>query len=170
MGQDDGAVSRRTVVIGAVVGLVGLGLAGCQGPRWYPGEVGPDEYVLRAVITEKERMIARYEAAVSAGSGPADLLQRLLDDHRGHLDALRERLPDSDGEDARPGEPAASPSPAPAPVPREGVAADALRVAEWGAADARVRQAAKVSDSGLAQLIASVGACELGHAHLLAEA
>lgn len=34
---------------------------------------------------------------------------------------------------------------------------------------ARARECAQVLEPALAQLLASVGACEIGHAHLLAE-
>ncbi|GAA2008341.1 hypothetical protein GCM10009799_40010 [Nocardiopsis rhodophaea] len=170
MGHDAGAVSRRTVVIGAIAGLATIGLSACQGRRWYPSEISPDEFVLRAVITEKERMIARYEATVDAGEGPVDLLRRFLGDHKSHLSALRERLPTQDERGGRPGMSVTSPSPTPGPVARTAVSVAALHVAETSAAGARGRQSAKVADGGLAQLIASIGACELGHAHLLAEA
>ncbi|QBI55581.1 ferritin-like domain-containing protein [Streptomonospora litoralis] len=168
MGNDYGAVSRRTVVVGALAGMAAAALSGCQGPRWYPSEISPDEYVLRAVITEKERMIARYEASTAAGQGPADLLERLAGHHREHAAALRERLPE------RPGRPTpeaeASPSgPSPAPVGEDPVPVSGLEVAEESAAASRSRQLARLTDSGLAQLLAAIGACEAGHARLLSE-
>ncbi|ASU86137.1 hypothetical protein CDO52_09635 [Nocardiopsis gilva YIM 90087] len=153
--------------MGAIAGLATIGLSACQGRRWYPSEISPDEYVLRAVITEKERMIARYEATVAAGEGPVDLLRRVLDDHKSHLAALRERLPSPDERGGKPEESVSSPSPTPDPVAETAVSVASLRVAESSAAGARGRQSADVSDAGLAQLIASIGACELGHAHLL---
>ncbi|MUL42099.1 hypothetical protein FZ103_13080 [Streptomonospora sp. PA3] len=148
--------------------MAAAALSGCRGPRWYPSEISPDEYVLRSAITEKERMIARYEASIAAGEGPIGLLERLLGHHRDHVAALRERLPERPGR-----EPEASPSPSgpsPAPVGDDPVPAADLQVAEQSAAASRARQLARLSDSGLAQLIASIGACETGHARLLAEA
>ncbi|MDA8371727.1 MAG: hypothetical protein M0026_17935 [Nocardiopsaceae bacterium] len=169
MGHDDGAVSRRTFVVGAITGLGAVALSGCQGRGWYPSGISPDEYVLRGVITEKKRMIARYEAAVAAGDGPVELLERLLADHRRHLAALRDRLPDHGGDAP---EPAAerSPEPSPAPVSGGEVSVSGLRVAEESAAGSRGPQLSRILDPGLAQLIAAVGACETGHAHLLSEA
>ncbi|MFC3999427.1 hypothetical protein ACFOVU_26180 [Nocardiopsis sediminis] len=167
MGHDHGAVSRRTVVVGVIAGLAAAGLSGCQG-AWYPSEISPDEYVLRGVITDKTRMIARYEATIAAGEGPVGLLERLLADHRAHLDALRGRMPDHGGQE--PEEPEYSPGPSPEPVPDEPVSVAGLRVAEQSAAGSRILQTARIGESGLAQLIASVGACEAGHVHQLAEA
>ncbi|MDA0567839.1 hypothetical protein LG943_26465 [Streptomonospora sp. S1-112] len=163
-----GAVTRRTVVVGALAGVAATALAGCQGPRWYPSDISPDEYVLRSVITEKERMIARYEATVAAGDGPMDLLERLLDDHRAHVEALRVRLPEEPGR--TPEDSAPSPGPSPEPVPETPLGVGELRVAEQSAAESRGRQVERLTDSGLAQLLAAVGACEAGHTRLLAEA
>ncbi|MFD0774216.1 hypothetical protein ACFQZ2_09795 [Streptomonospora algeriensis] len=168
MGNDDGAVGRRTVVVGALAGIAAAALSGCRGPRWYPSEISPDEYVLRSAITEKRRLIKRYEVSIAAGDGPTELLERLLGHHREHVAALRERLPDRPGRAH--GEKSPSPSPGPAPVGDEPVPVEGLRVAEQSAAASRSRQLARLSDSGLAQLIASIGACETGHARLLSEA
>jgi hypothetical protein len=168
VGHDFGSVSRRTFVAGAAAAFAAAALGGCQGPRWYPSEISPDEYVLRGAIAEKERMIARYEATVAAGEGPSDLLERLLGDHRTHLEALRSRLPDDAGDEPRAAED--SPGPSPEPVPGDPVPTEGLRVAEDGAAGARVRQAGRVADPSLAQLLAAIGASEAGHAHQLAEA
>lgn len=88
-----GCVSRRTV-LGATAAVGAVGLAGCGGTEWYPSDVTPDVYVLRAVVREKERMIARYEAAVAEGTGPVELLERFLEHHLSHLDALLESLPE----------------------------------------------------------------------------
>jgi hypothetical protein len=42
-------------------------------------------------------------------------------------------------------------------------------VLEAAATSARLDQAGAVTDSALAQLISAIGACEAGHAHLLAQ-
>ncbi|RCV48331.1 hypothetical protein [Marinitenerispora sediminis] len=165
------AVSRRTVVVGAIMGLAAVGLAGCRGAQWYPSDISPDEYVLRGVITQKERLVARYQATIAAGEGPTDLLRTLLADHERHLTALRERLPaGAEPDGAAAPEPSGSPAdPVPDPVPETALSVAALRVAESTAAGARGRQLGEVSEASLAQLLASVGACEAGHALLLAQ-
>lgn len=157
-------VSRRMMLGATAVLGVGI-LGGCGGTEWYPANVTPDEYVLRAVIREKERMIARYEAAISEGSGSVELLERFLEHHLAHLDALSEALP----EDTALAEPDASP-PADEEPPAHGLDAAELGVLEAAATSARLDQAGAVTDPGLAQLLGSIGACEAGHAHLLAQA
>ncbi|MFC7329529.1 hypothetical protein [Marinactinospora rubrisoli] len=162
------AVSRRTVVVGAIMGLAAAGLTGCRGAQWYPSDITPDEYVLRGAIAQKERVIARYRATIAAGGEPPDLLRllrTLLANHERHLDALRERLP----ADSAPEDDAATAGPTPDPVPETALSVAALRVAETTAAGARGRQLADVTEASLAQLLASVGACEAGHAQLLAQ-
>ncbi|WP_236700704.1 hypothetical protein [Allosalinactinospora lopnorensis] len=165
MVHDRGALSRRMVIAGAIAALTAANLSGCQGERWYPSEISPDEYVLRGTIAGKKRTIARYEATLEAGEGPAELLERLLVHHRHHLRALRDRLPDHGTDE--PWDPENSPDAV--PDPGSPVSVSGLRVAEESAAGERPRQLAKISDPGLAQLIAAVGACEIGHAHILKE-
>ncbi|MDA2808059.1 ferritin family protein [Nocardiopsis suaedae] len=157
------SVTRRTVLAAA---LMAAAASGCQGAHWYPSEVGPDERVLRGAIADKERLIARYRAALGADEGPADLLEEFLAHHEDHLATLRGRLPDTE----RPREdPEASPSPSPSPVGGEPVDAAGLRTAEEAAARSRARQCGDAGDPALAQLLASIGACEIGHAHKLGE-
>ncbi|MDA2810491.1 hypothetical protein O4J56_07565 [Nocardiopsis sp. RSe5-2] len=158
------SVTRRTVLAAA---LVAAAASGCQGARWYPSEVGPDERVLRGAIADKERLIARYRAALGADEGPADLLETFLAHHEDHLATLRGRLPDT-GRHTRE-DPDASPSPSPSPVDGGPVDAAGLRTAEEAAADSRARQCGDVQDPALVQLLASIGACEIGHAHMLGE-
>lgn len=160
-----GRVSRRAV-LGVTAALTAGLAAGCGGNEWYPSEMTPDEYVLRALIREKERMVARYEASVAEGSGPQELLERFLEHHLAHLDALAEALP----EDAATAPSDEASGPRADPVPETALDAAGLRVLEAAATSARLDQAGTVADPGLAQLISAIGACEAGHAHLLAGA
>ena len=180
MGQGD--VSRRAAlgltVTGFAVTGVAVGVSGCGSADWYPFDVTPDVSVLRSLIREKERTVVRYETALEHGTGPADLLERFLEHHVTHLDALLDALPEgvdpvatdptgAEGSDTEDAEPAA---------PQEDPALDAvldvagLRALAAAATGARLDQAAAVADPGLAQLISGIGACEAGHAHLLARA
>ncbi|MEU3017934.1 hypothetical protein ABZ635_11150 [Nocardiopsis sp. NPDC007018] len=180
-GRTPPGLSRRSFTAGglalsgvAVTGVVAgaVGVSGCGGADWYPYDVTPDVAVLRALIREKERAVVRVEAALAGGTGPGDLLERLLEDHATHLDALLDALPegvaahaedaeDDDADGAPPGE----------DVPVEGVAdTPGLRALAAAATSARLDQAAAVTDPGLAQLVSAIGACEAGHAHLLARA
>lgn len=170
MSHGYGAVTRRTLIVGAITGIAAAGLGGCRENRWYPSDITPDQHILRGVINEKTRMITRYEDAVSAGKGPVELLERLLDHHRHHLEVLRDRLPEhGDARQEEAAAPQASPSASPDPVPDAPLSAADLRVAEESAASARGRQSSRISESGLAQIIAGIGACETGHAHMLSE-
>ena len=165
-------VNRRTVLGAAAAGVAAVGLSACGGAEWYPADVTPDEYVVRAVLREKERMVTRYETAIAHGAEPADLLERLLEHHLAHADALVDALPDDAGSAPDAGPSAGPDASAPA---EEGPALDTpltaadLLVLESAATAARLDQAAVVTDAGLAQLICGIGACEAGHAHLLDE-
>lgn len=178
MGQGD--VSRRTVLGFTVRGLAVTGVAaagavgasGCDSADWYPFDVTPDVSVLRLLIREKQRMVVRYETSLEHGTGPAELLERLLEHHVTHLDALFDALPEGVGtHDVDPDDVEGAPV-----TPHEDPALDAvldvagLRVLAAAATGARLDQAAAVTDPGLAQLISGIGACEAGHAHLLARA
>lgn len=182
MGQGD--VSRRTVLGVTVTGFAmtgvaaasAVGVSGCGTADWYPSDVTPDVSVLRSLIREKERMVVRYETALEHGTGPDELLERLLEHHVTHLDALLNALPEGVGtHDVDANEADAEPTEEPE-APREDPALDAvldvagLRALAAAATSARLDQAGVVTDPGLAQLISGIGACEAGHAHLLARA
>lgn len=156
------APNRRTVLGGALAAAAALGVSGCRGSDWYPSELSPDESLLHAVIAEKRRLIAWYTALIDDAQvdDPA-LYQGFLVNHERHLAVLRERLPERAA-----ATPAAAPPTAPS-VPEGGPRG--LRMAESAAAANRLRQLGSVTDPALAQLFASIGACESGHAHLLPE-
>jgi hypothetical protein len=155
-------VNRRTVLGAAAAGVAAVGLSACGGAEWYPADVTPDAYVVRAVLREKERMVTRYETAIAHGAEPAELLRRLLEHHLAHADALADALPD----DAEPSPEASEPPEAGPPLDTP-LSAEDLLALESSATAARLDQAAAVTDAGLAQLICGIGACEAGHAHLL---
>lgn len=163
-------VLTGVAVTGAVAGAVGV--SGCAGADWYPFDVTPDVAVLRSLIREKERAVVRHEAALEHGTGPAELLERLLEDHVTHLDALLDALPEGvephDG--AEDGEGGASAAPAGDAALEAVPDVAGLRALAAAATGARLDQAAAVTDPGLAQLVSGIGACEAGHAHLLARA
>ncbi|GAA3758848.1 ferritin-like domain-containing protein [Salinactinospora qingdaonensis] len=164
--RHDYRVSRRAAIVGALAGLTSVGLSGCQNTQWYPSEITPDEYILRSVIADKQRAIASYRATLSADQGPTETLRTLLSNHERHLRALRQRLP-ADAASPETSASAATPSAAADPTPEGPLSVAALRVLEETAAGARPTQVTEIADRSLAQLVAGVGACEAGHAHLL---
>lgn len=171
MDQGTGCVSRRTVMGAAIAGVAVAGLTGCGGTDWYPSDVTPDEYVLRSLIREKERMVVRYERALAESDGPVELWERLLENHVAHMNALIDALPE--GTEVSPEPEEGEPEPVPVsedPTLTEPLSLAALRTLESSAASTRPDRAATVTDPGLAQLISAIGACEAGHAHLLDDA
>nr|WP_231493935.1 hypothetical protein [Nocardiopsis sp. CNT312] len=166
MGRDRGGVSRRAM-LGAAAAGAAFGLAGCGRVDWYPREVAPEEYVLRSVLREKERTVARYEAALAGGDLPEELLRGALERHLSHVDALTEALPEDSLAAADGGGGASGGTAAAVPEPEGVLDAAGLRALEAAAASTRIDQALDVSDPGIAQLISGIGACEAGHAYLL---
>ncbi|WP_433511233.1 hypothetical protein ACQP2T_46515 [Nonomuraea sp. CA-143628] len=145
------SLSRRAVLAG---GAAAAALSGCDAsdtpqPSPTPSE-DPERVLLRQLIADKEHTIALYSALIAGG---ATKLTPFRDRHQAHLDELRKRLPSGSS---------SSPAPkTPAPAPKTSVSR--LREAERRSAALRVRQLAGVSPQ-LAQLIASIGACEAAHA------
>lgn len=153
-------VSRRAV-LGGAAGLVCL--TGCTGPAARDLVPGPEVAVLLGAIRDEERLISLYEQVTTARSGLSSAFTDALRDHREHLEVLRAHyVPGTGGATATPSVPA-SPF---APPSSDAEVVPVLRAAEKAAAAARVSDAAAVP-GGLAQLLASIGACEAGHATAL---
>ena len=139
-----------------------LGTAGCAtlDAASAAARVPPDVTVLRAAIAAKAAMIARYTATAAAYPRLRPGLGPLLGDHHAHLAELQHRLV----EPAHPAPGLGPPSARPAtPVPSsEGAAVAALVSAERAAAAQHVAQLRSATPS-LAQLFASIAACEATH-------
>ncbi|NUP00562.1 MAG: hypothetical protein HOW59_21810 [Nonomuraea sp.] len=148
-------LSRRAVLVGGAAALTACSASG-PAERATPEPDSPQTVLLRQVVADKERTVGLYSAAIAAG---ADALEPFLAHHQAHLAELRKYLPAGAPPSATPSAatPAASPSKPPKP------SLTRLRDAERKAAAARPRQLAGLSP-GLAQLIASIGACEAVHA------
>jgi hypothetical protein len=129
--------------------------------------VGAGVPILVGAIAAEQDLIALYEAVRRAHASLAARVDPALAHHREHLAVLRRHyLPGTGG---RAGEGGAVPPPTPRQAPgRAARALAALREAEDRAAAARAADAGR-ADPGLAQLLASIGACEAGHAAALAE-
>ncbi|WUH96786.1 ferritin-like domain-containing protein [Spirillospora sp. NBC_00431] len=156
------SVSRRALLgRGALLGGGALALpwlAGCAAEAAAPRVDLP---VLVGAIASEQNLVATYEAARSVNASLAGRLDPVLAHHREHLAVLRRHYVPGSGDRADEG--GAIPVPRAFPVPRGGGALAALRDAEDRAARERGAAAAKAGPA-LAQLLASIGACEAGHA------
>jgi hypothetical protein len=172
-------MTRRALLALATAGV----LAGCSRKRPQELRPQPDVAVLLGAIATEERLIALYESTRTAHPELARRLDPLLAHHRDHLTVLRrhyvpgtKETGDGGAGGPQPGRPA---TPAPSAGGRDGAGAGAedttvasrnrgramvaLRTAERHAAAARSADVTRVSP-GMAQLFASIGACEAGHA------
>ncbi|MEU4228244.1 hypothetical protein AB0F17_28455 [Nonomuraea sp. NPDC026600] len=148
------SLSRRAVLAGgaAAAALSGCGASDAPQPSPTPSE-DPEQVLLRQLIADKEHTIALYSTLIAAGQTK---LTPFRDRHQAHLGELRKRLGGSQTVT-----PAPQGSQTAAPAPKTSLSR--LRDVERRSAALRVRQLAGVSPQ-LAQLIASIGACEAAHA------
>ncbi len=151
------AVSRRAAFGGAAA-LALPWLAGCS------AEASPrrDVASLAGAIASEQDLVASYEAARAADAALARRIDPVLAHHREHLAVLRRHYVPGSGNRAHEGGAIPSPRAIPLPPGGERIIA-ALRKAEERAALARREDAGRCRP-GLAQLMASIGACESGHA------
>ncbi|MEU4533466.1 hypothetical protein AB0G15_01250 [Streptosporangium sp. NPDC023825] len=152
------SVSRRALLRGGALGVAAVTVTGCAAEERVPPAAAPPDpetLLLRELIAGKERTVALYASAASARLEP--FRQR----HEAHLAELRRRLPPT------PPAPAATPAPTPSPsgstTQGGSPSVRTLRDLERRAAALRTRQIEGVSPP-LAQLLASIGACEAAHA------
>jgi hypothetical protein len=153
--------TRRTVlggsaaVLATVTGCTSLGQA--EAPA-----AGPEVSLLAGAMQSEAGLIALYAAVLASHQRLTDRLKPLQDHHVQHLAVLKRHYV--------PGTTTGTGTPAPqatATTPdSEARALAALRSAERRAAAARADEVRRATP-GLAQLLASIGACEAGHAQEL---
>lgn len=158
----------RRAVLAASAAVVPLLIAGCRGVQVLgsPPPPAPDVRLLRAAITAELQMIARYHAAISAAAGNSAVTARLMGlraEHEQHLAQLRSRLIVPAGSAQSPGQVAASP--ASAGLDLHGTLGT-LAAAEQ-AASLRLATDLLTVPPSLAQLMASISACEATHVPVL---
>ena len=159
---------RRTVLGGALAaglaGLPTLTACGSSKPAAVPTP-SPDVVILTGAIAAEQSLIVLYEAVTAAHPALRTRLDPFLAHHQAHLTALRTYYRPATGVKS----PSPSPTSPPAPeIPAAQPAAlTALRGAEQAVATARAGEVTRVP-AALAQVFASIGACEAGHATLLA--
>ncbi len=162
------SLTRRALLAGAAAGLV---VSGCSKPVAEPSAATPpgspeppdrEAILLGSVIAAKEQMISLYRQTAQSDTGLAAALAPFEQRHTAHLAALRELMP-AGVTPAASAQPATSPPATIPPATTAKASLAGLRDAERRAAAARAGQMADVSPL-LAQLLASVGACEAVHA------
>jgi hypothetical protein len=150
-------LSRRVLLAGGAAALTACSSSGPPQPS-APAPDSPETRLLKGLIAEKERTVALYSSLIAGG---AQKLVPFRDRHQAHLNELRKHVPAAAS--ASPSAPA-SPSATATATPKASLSR--LRDLERKAAALRTRQLAGVSP-GMAQLIASIGACEAAHATAL---
>ncbi|WP_204011965.1 hypothetical protein [Sphaerimonospora thailandensis] len=155
-------MTRRALLGATAAGLTATGCSSRSPEPPAPKPPDPQAVLLSTLIRDKERLVSLYQRAALGSVKTAAALEPFRQRHVAHLAALREMLPP--GAEGRAGA-APSPSPSGSPSPSEGpsVTVGRLRDAERRAAAGRPGQLAKASPA-LAQLLASIGACEAVHA------
>ncbi|MEV8633001.1 hypothetical protein AB0395_15215 [Streptosporangium sp. NPDC051023] len=158
------SVSRRSLLRGGALGVAAVTMAGCAAEKPQPSRrltaepPDPETALIRKMIAGKERTIALYSSAGSAKLAP--FRQR----HEAHLAELRRRLPHEAGTAQTSSSPPASSAASASPSPSGSqISLRSLRDLERRAAALRPQQLDGISPA-LAQLIASIGACEAAHA------
>ena len=169
-----GGSTRRSVLAASLAAPL-LAAAGCGVPAAATPTASPasDVAVLRAALAAKKDMIGLYTAVRAVHPELAGQLDPLLADNTAHLAELQRRLiepahrsfPPSRGPTTGPSAP--EPSRAPGYRSRVGALA-ALRSAERKSAAVHVGQLRTVAAPSLAQLLASIAACEATHVAALA--
>ncbi|GAA3704525.1 hypothetical protein GCM10022224_082560 [Nonomuraea antimicrobica] len=149
-------LSRRALLAGGAAALTACSASGPPKPSVPPPD-SPDTVLVKGLIVEKERTIALYSSLISGG---AEKLVPFRNRHQAHLNELRKHVPPA-ATSAASATASASGSPSPSASARRTTVAR-LRDLERKAAAQRVRQLDTASP-GLAQLIASIGACEAAH-------
>ncbi|MEV5895441.1 hypothetical protein [Nonomuraea fuscirosea] len=152
-------LSRRALLAGGAAALTACSAAGPDRPA-APAPDSPETVMLKGLIAEKERTIALYSSLISGG---ADKLVPFRDRHRAHLDELRKHVTVPSAPVAAPGSAAPSPTAtATATAKTRKPSLARLRELERKAAAGRARALGGLSP-GVAQLVASIGACEAAH-------
>lgn len=148
-------LSRRALLAGGATALTACSASGPDRPA-APAPDSPETVMLKGLIAEKERTIALYSSLISGG---ADKLVPFRDRHQAHLDELRKHVTVPPTPVAASGP--VSPSPTSTGRARKPSLAR-LRELERRAASGRARALGGLSP-GVAQLVASIGACEAAH-------
>jgi hypothetical protein len=153
-------LSRRALLVGGATALTACSTPGPREQPPAPASDSPETVFLKGLIAEKEKTIALYSSLISGSARKgADRLVPFMDRHRAHLNELRKHVPAAGSAASVSASPTVTATLAKPSLSR-------LRELERKAAAQRPRQLAGLSP-GVAQLVASIGACEAAHAYAL---
>jgi hypothetical protein len=157
-------LSRRQLLAASPTTLpLFLALSGCKGPAVLsaPPVVSQQTQVLLHAVTAEQNLIWVYAKVMALYSGLAATLAPLRAEHEAHLAKLRARVIEPPG---RPSPAAVAPRPLIAGT--QAAALRQLRAAEQAAVTAQMNRLA-AAPASLAQLYASIAACESTHVTVL---
>jgi hypothetical protein len=157
-------LSRRQLLAASPTTLpLFLALNGCKGPAVLsaPPVVSQQTQVLLRAVTAEQNLIWIYAKVMSAYSGLAAELGPLQADHQAHLAQLRARVIEPPGR-----QPAVTVTDRPAVAATKAAALAQLSAAEQAAVTAQMDRLA-AAPASLAQLYASIAACEATHVSVL---
>jgi hypothetical protein len=157
-------LSRRQLLAASPTTLpLFLALNGCKGPAVLsaPPVVSHQTQVLLNAVTAEQNLIWIYAKVMSVHSGLAAELGPLHADHQAHLAQLRARVIEPPGKRL-----VIAVTDKPAVAPAEAAALAQLRAAEQAAVTAQMSRLG-AAPASLAQLYASIAACEATHASVL---
>ncbi len=145
-----------------------LALSGCKGPAVLrtPPVVSQQTQVLLQAVTAEQDLISIYANVMSAYSGLAAELGPLRAEHQAHLAQLRARIIEPPGSQPTGSQPTGTVTARPHVAGTQGAALAQLRAAEQAAITAHMDRLA-AAPASLAQLYASIAACESTHVSVL---
>jgi hypothetical protein len=157
-------LSRRQLLAASPTTLpLFLALSGCKGPAVLSAPPHPSQQtqVLLHAVTAEQHLILIYATVMSTYSGLAAELGPLHAEHQAHLAQLRARVIEPPGK-TLPGTLTARP----AVAATQAAALAQLRAAEQAAVTAQMSRLG-AAPAALAQLYASIAACEATHVSVL---
>lgn len=161
-------LSRRQLLAASPTTLpLFLTLSACKGPAVLsaPPQVSQQTQVLLHAVAAEQNLIWIYAKVMSAYSGLAAALAPLRAEHEAHLAQLRARVIEPPGKQPT-ANATATATARPAVAAPQAAALAQLRAAERAAVTAQMNRLA-AAPASLAQLYASIAACESTHVSVL---
>jgi hypothetical protein len=157
-------LSRRQLLAASPTTLpLFLALSGCKGPAVLSAPPHPSQQtqVLLRAVTAEQHLVLIYAKVMAVYPGLAGALAPLRAEHEAHLARLRARVIEPPGK-----QPQAEATAGPAVAATQAAALAQLRAAEQAAVAAQMSRLG-AAPASLAQLYASIAACEATHVSVL---